>query len=268
MQTPVIVAWVIAVLIQILFPIALMVWFRRRYSVGWRVFLYGALIFFVFQMITRVPVVLVTSNIIRPQLQTSQAFHIAYLAVLGLTAGLFESVGRWVGYKWLFRGRIPYDWANGLAYGIGHAAIESVVLVGLSGLATLLQAIYITTSSIETLKATFPPDAIEQMLAAREQFMSMAWHQPLWGGLERVLTLPFHAAMSLLVLLVFVRGQARWLWLAVALHALVDITAPGLVQIVGAPIWAVEAYIAVWAACGLWLILRLRRTPALAASRE
>jgi len=70
MQTPVIVAWVIALLIQILFPIALMVWFQRRYSVGWRVFLYGALIFFVFQMITRVPVVLVTSNIIRPRLET------------------------------------------------------------------------------------------------------------------------------------------------------------------------------------------------------
>jgi len=263
MQTPVIVAWIIAVLIEVLFPVALAIWFQRRYRVGWRVFVYGALIFFLFQMITRVPLVQIVNRAMLPRLQSSQALMAAYYAGVALTAGLFESVGRWVGYKWLFRRRLPRDWANGVAYGIGHAAIESVLLVGLSSALALAQAVQMTTTSIEALKATFPAELpaqlLEQMLAAREQYLTMAWYDPLWGALERLSAIPFHVGMSLLVLLAFARGQARWLWAAVGLHTLLDFTAPALAQIVGTPIWALELYIALWGALGIWLTLRLKK---------
>ena len=65
-----------------------------------------------------------------PQLQDNQEALIGYLIFLGFTAGLFESVGRWVGYKWWFRNSLPYDWAHGVAFGIGHGGIEAVALVG------------------------------------------------------------------------------------------------------------------------------------------
>lgn len=259
MEPSIVIAWIVAIVIQISFPVALVVWFHRRYRVGWRVFAYGALVFFVFQMVTRVPAVLVLGRLVAPLVQASKVWQAVHFAGLGLTAGLFESVGRWAGYRWLFRQRLEYDWRNAVAYGIGHAGIESVLLVGLNSLATLLQAIQITRVSAEQLSALYPADVLEQVMAAREQFLAMPWHNPLWGALERLLTIPFHVGMSLIVLQVFTRGQARWLWVAVALHAIVDFTAPAMMHILALPIWAVELYVMLWAGLGLWIILRSRR---------
>ncbi|MHB0857102.1 MAG: YhfC family intramembrane metalloprotease [Anaerolineae bacterium] len=257
MQTAVIVTWVIAILIQIGFPIALAIWFKRRYDVTWRVFLFGALVFLVFQLILRVPAVQLISQALAPQLMASQSLLVLYLVALAITAGLFETVGRWVGYRWLFRGREDYTWRNGVAYGIGHGGFESVILVGLSSLFSLVQAIQITTSSVEQLQQAYP-ELLPQALAAREQFMALSWSDPLWGGIERLLAMPFHIALSLIVLLVFTRKQGRWIWVALALHALVDFAAVSLSQLAQWPIWAIELVVAVAAAVSLWIILRLR----------
>jgi uncharacterized membrane protein YhfC len=258
MRSAVIVAWAVAIAVQMLFPVGLAVWFHRRHHVGWRPFVYGALVFFVFQMMTRVPAVLVLGRLIAPLVRTSKVWQAVHFAGLGLTAGLFESVGRWAGYKWLFRQRLQCSWRNAVAYGIGHAGIESALLVGVSSLATLLQATQITRLTAEQLPALYPAEVLEQILVAREEFLSMSWYIPLWGALERLLTIPFHVGMSLIVLMVFSRGQSRWLWVSVALHATVDFTAPAMLQILDFPVWAVELYVMLWAALGLWITLKYR----------
>lgn len=258
MQTSVVIAWTIAVLVEIAFPVVLASWFWQRYRVKGRVFFYGALIFFLFQIVARIPLVGLLNRSLAPYVQDSQTLTLLYLAGLGLTAGLFESVGRWAGYKWLFRQGIPHDWQNGVAYGIGHGGIESALLVGLGSALSLVQAVIITGMSVAQLQETFPVEGIQQVLDAREQFMSMSWGLPLWGAVERLFTLPFHIAMSLIVLLVFVRGQTRWLWVAVALHALVDFTTPAMVQFLSLPTWAIELWIGLWGAMGLWLVLKLK----------
>ncbi|MHB1294648.1 MAG: YhfC family intramembrane metalloprotease [Anaerolineae bacterium] len=257
MQTAVIVAWAVAVLIEIGFPIALAIWFKKRYGVNWRVFLYGALVFLVFQMILRIPAVQVISQMLAPQITASQSATLLYLVSLAITAGLFESVGRWVGYRWLFRRRESYTWRNGVAFGIGHGGFESMFLVGLNSLLGLVQAIQITSASVEQLQQLYP-EAISQVLVAREQYLSFTGLEPLWGGIERLLTIPFHIALSLLVLLVFTRKQGRWFWAALGLHALVDFLAVFLSQIAGWPVWAIELAIALFAAFSVWIILRLR----------
>ena len=64
--------------------------------------------------------------------------------------------------------------------------------------------------------------------------------------------------MSLLVLQVFVRGKARWLWLAVLLHTLVDFSAPAMLHLGKVPAWGVELYLTFWAALGIWLAWHFR----------
>ncbi len=100
------------------------------------------------------------------------------------------------------------------------------------------------------------------MLAARTQYLAITGIEPIWGGVERLLTLPLHVAMSLVVLRVFTLGQARWLWLAVGLHGLVDFVVPGLLNLWGQPVWLSEAVLAVVAALCVFYIVRARRAEA------
>src|SRR5690242_19822700 len=119
----------IAAAFVILYPIALAIIAHRRLKVSWRYFGYGALIFFLFQIITRVPLVIWLQARLAPQLQASVTLRIAWLVGLALTAGLVEEIGRYVGYRWLMR-REEKTWSKAVMYGIGHGGLESMLLVG------------------------------------------------------------------------------------------------------------------------------------------
>ncbi len=252
-------AWGLAALLEILGPAALAVWFARRYRVGVQPFLFGAAVFIVFQMLTRVPLVQAVAPLIGPRLLGNVPLQVTYLLVLASTAGLVESVGRWLGYRYLFRDRLPYDWENGVAYGLGHGGIESAALVGLSQLDLLGhraaddgrgagQAVGAAARRGD-LAAGHPP----------QQIARTPWYLTLVGAYERAMTIPFHVAMSLVVLRCFTRGERRWLWVAVGLHALVDFTAPGMLSLLGWPVWVVEGYLTLWAAGAVWYIARAAR---------
>src|SRR4029453_2761562 len=92
---------VAAILFEIALPLLLGLVARRRLGVGWRYFGYGALIFFLFQLISRVPLVQVAQIALAPQLRASFTLQLIWVAILALTAGLFEEIGRYVGYRWL-----------------------------------------------------------------------------------------------------------------------------------------------------------------------
>src|SRR5437868_2858479 len=103
----------------LLYPLVLAWEARRRLKVTWRYFLYGALIFFIFQVITRVPLVTWLQSMLAPQLKASVPLQFGWITALALTAGLFEEIGRYVGYRWLMRND-EKTWDKAIMYGIGH----------------------------------------------------------------------------------------------------------------------------------------------------
>lgn len=105
----------------------------------------------------------------------------------------------------------------------------------------------------------FSGDTLAQVMDARQLFAGLAWHEPLLAAVERLATVPFHIAMSLLVLLVFTRKQIRWLFWAILLHGLADLTAVLLNQAVGDTPWLVELGVLAWGLAALWYILRRYR---------
>lgn len=261
MQTSVIASWIVTLVIQFLFPVALGLWFARRYGVGGRVFLYGALVFFVAQIVIRTPLLQALAPSIAPWVQSTPGHMTLYFAGLALTAGLFESVGRWAGYRWLFpQGHIPYLWETAVAYGIGHGAAESIILVGVNSALSLVQAVTISGMTPEALQAAVPQESLDAVLAARTQYLAMTGIAPIWGGVERILTMAFHVALALVVLRVFTRHQLRWLWVAVGIHALVDFVVPGMVNLWGLPVWLSEAALAVVAALCVAFVVRTRNS--------
>jgi hypothetical protein len=79
----------------------------------------GALIFFVFQVISRVPIVTVLGQLLASELKASTLFLYTWLAILALSAGVFEEVGRYIGYRWLMR-REEKTWNKAVMYGLPH----------------------------------------------------------------------------------------------------------------------------------------------------
>ena len=255
-------AWLIAAslsaLFVIVYPLVLALIAHQRLKVSWRYFGFGALIFLLFQVVSRVPIVTVLGNLLAPQLKASPLFLYIWLAFLALTAGLAEEIGRYIGYRWLMK-REEKTWSKAVMYGLGHGGLESMLLIGGLIILNIVNVVVLSSLNLNTLPAAQHAQVVQQVNTLNAQ--------PIWmvflGSWERLWTVPFHVALSVIVLQVFVRNNIAWLWLAVVLHALLDGVAVFLQQILGAGTNAsliIEGIIAVAGIASIWIIWRLRNS--------
>jgi len=258
---------IIAIAFVILYPLVLALIAHRRLKVSWKYFAYGALIFFVFQLITRVPAVIVIQAAITPQLRASPALLYTWLAILVLTAGLFEEVGRYVAFRWLMR-REEKTWNKAVMYGLGHGGLESIVLVGGLALLSLINILVLSSIGLSSIPLAQRAQAAQQLAAITAQ---PAWF-PLLAAWERLWTVPIQIALSVLVLQVFRRNNIGWLWLAILAHAIVDGVSVGLLQVLEpgriSTALIVEVAVAIFGVIALWIIFALRDRPTIKETSE
>lgn len=247
---------VVAVFV-IVYPFILGIIARKRLGVGWKYFWFGALVFLVFQLLTRVPLILVLAGtVLASLLRTSTAFIWTWLVIEAVTAGLFEETGRYVGYR-LFMRREPKTWSKAVMYGLGHEGLESMVVLGGGHILTLLTIISLSAINVNNLPVAQRQIIIQQVAAINAQ--------PIWLPLlaiwERFWSFPLQVALSVMVLQVFRRQQMRWLFLAILFHALIDFLSLALPQAFGQSTTSellVEGIICVLGLIGVWFIWRLR----------
>lgn len=240
-------------LLMILLPVGLIIWVQRRWSLPWLLFGVGALTF-VGSQVVRLPLLMGLGWLIGtlwPDFPREWATPFN-LVVLSLSAGLFEEGARYVGYRWLAKDACTWPQAVGL--GAGHGGIEAVLL-GLLTAFTLAQMFILRTTDLNTLP--IPAEQLTTLTAQVEAFWSAEWYLSLLGAVERGFALVLHMTLSVMVLQVFVRGQIRWLWLAVLWHALTNMVGVGVLQAAG-PL-AAEGALAVVAALSLVILWRLRQ---------
>jgi uncharacterized membrane protein YhfC len=219
-----------AVVFNIVAPIVIAVIARRRLGVGWRYWGFGALIFTLFQLLTRVPATQVAQMLLAPQLRGSQTFAYGWLVVLTVTAGLAEEWGRYVGYRWLM-GKEEKTWPKAVMYGLGHGGIESIVLVGGLGILGIVNLVVLSRLDLATLPMS---DEQRQQLAVQMAALASqpAWF-PLLASWERLCAMALHVGLSVLVLQSFTQGGLRWVWLSVLLHTLANLVVMGAPLVVG-----------------------------------
>jgi uncharacterized membrane protein YhfC len=249
MDPLVVATFAVVALLEIIVPLALGYWIIRRFSLSWRVFLLGAL-FFILVQIVHAPLVLATQNLLYLALLPSgTTAALAGLAVyLGLMAGLFEEIGRYLVYRYIFRRQgIALSRENGLLFGTGWGGVESmfVALIVLSGMVS-----YIVLTG-DGGAIPLPDDPAVQ--AEVEALSSLTPLDILPGLAERMMTITLHIAWSLMVLAAVVYGKKALLALAVIWHAAVDTVAVYLSQTQG--IWVTEAVVFVFAVIALGYIL-------------
>lgn len=204
-----------SLLVSILLPLGLVVvlWIWKRISL-WSVVV-GALVFLVFQLLTRIPLLNALST--QPWFRQMAENPLLIGLFLSLTAGLFEEIGRWLAFRFVLKDRRQIK--NGVAYGVGHGGFESVVLVGLTYINNLVYANLINSGQFETLIAPQLGPAAETL---RQQLVESPPLLFASAGVERIFAITLQIALSLVVLLGVRRGKFLYVIYAILLHALVN----------------------------------------------
>lgn len=237
-------------LLMLALPLALGVLLARRLGQRWGLFLAGA-VTFVGSQALHIPFNLLLLN---PRLELGQseltANTVLSALLLGLSAGVFEELARYLVLRAWQRG--ARSWRAALMLGAGHGGVESMLL-GLLVLLTLFQMIAYRGADLVALFSA------EELPLAQQQIEAY-WGAPaalsLLGALERLFALALHLSLSVMVMRSFTHANRAWLVAAIGWHALVDAAGVLSLPLLGAV--ATEGVIGALALISLWLVFRLR----------
>jgi uncharacterized membrane protein YhfC len=227
--------------LSLVLPLVVAVVLHKKLRFVWKSVLVGALVFLVFQILTRIPLLEYVQSAL-----SYQAFSMRHGILTGflvaLSAGLFEEIGRYVGFRFLLQKHL--NWESGIAYGIGHGGLESLY-IGTAFLNYLIYSFLINAGKV-------PPQLPTSVISA---LTDTAPPMFVVGGIERVLAFTIQIGLSLVVLYGIRSRRSTFLLLAILLHTLVDL---GAVMLAGNTL-IVETYVAVFAAASLVWILKSKR---------
>jgi uncharacterized membrane protein YhfC len=208
--------------LMITIPFVLGLFLAGKLKSEWRLFGIGALTFISSQCF-HIPFNYWVLNPIVTNLNLPSNFRMLPHAVIGLifglSAGLFEEVFRWVGFRFWIKGE--RDWKSALMFGAGHGGIESILL-GVLALYGFIQALSLRGTDLNIVVGIEQAPIVQAQIDA---YWAAPWHLSILGAVERFSTILFHLSASVFVLQVFLRKNILWLFLAVGWHTLVDAVA-------------------------------------------
>lgn len=234
--------------VSVLVPIIVLVYFRKKYNINWKVVGVGVLIFIGFTQILETPFHLFMRGnpAIAPFLENPYVFAIYG----GLTAGIFEELGRFVAFFFLLKKYLEYK--DGFAYGIGHGGIESILVGGFSALQTLIFANAINNGSFAQMAEKLPQlNLVKDMLIEQPAYLYFL------GSLERIMALVLQIAFTMLVLYAVKQKKYIFLVYAILFHAFVDFFA-ALYQTKTINIFVAEGITLLFAIGGFILIRKMK----------
>jgi len=239
----------ITLLLSVGLPVVLAVIVLKKYSGVLKSILIGALICFISQIVLRIPILQILSK--QSYFVEFSKHYLVYSLFLGLTAGIFEEVGRYIGFRGFLKDRLNYQ--NGLAYGVGHGGIESIFLVGIAYINNIVYSFLINSGSLDILlKGKVSPEVIRSIKSALIETPASTF---LLAGFERVFTMAIQIALSLLVLVAVKRKRLYYLAFAILLHTIIDAPA-AYMALVKVNIFAIEFVVLLWAVLSLVYIIK------------
>lgn len=244
-------------LLMIAMPLALGVFLYRRLGTGWRLFGIGVLTFIASQLLHIPFNIWVLNPFIRwlDESMSPMPYLVVAALMLGLSAGVFEEVARYLVYRFRLKAGRDRSWASALMFGAGHGGIESIII----GVWVLYGFVQLYAYKDANLELLIPIDQVEIARTQVELFWSLPWYGAILGAVERAATLCFHMSAAVLVLQVFRRKNMIWLFAAIGLHALFDAMA-----VCASQTWSVyvtEALVVAAGVASIVVIFLLRDKP-------
>ena len=231
---------------------------HRRQGIG-SAWLLGAAGFVIPQMLIRLPILnLLGAN--AGFVTFAQNHPMVYAFGLAFTAGLFELAGRYA-VALVLRRKLSY--ARCLAAGLGHGGIEAMLIVGITYVNNLICIFLIQTGSLDAMIAQTAAAGGDgaALEAIKQTFLTAGSGMFLLAGIERLLTMVFHTAMSLLVCYSLARRRPLpGLLVCLGLHTLIDCAAGlSLVLPQAAAMPIIYTLLTAMALLSLWIIRTIHR---------
>ncbi len=240
--------------LMIAIPISLTIYLTRKFKRGWRLFWIGAATF-TFSQVLHIPF----NSVLSPYLNHFDvialplSFQNLIISVfLGLSAGIFEEISRYVMYRWWAKD--ARSWGTGLLAGAGHGGIEAIFL----GLLVLFGYFQMQIARGVDISTLVTPDRVELAKAQIQAYWSAPWYMTLLGAIERMFAIPLQLACSILVLQAFTRRRFYWVGVAIIFHALADGIVVYMSQIGFQPL-VIEGIIGLFAVFSIIILLALRQ---------
>ncbi len=245
---------VLDLVICFILPVVIFIFIQKKYKKSVKVFLLGALAFFVSQIVLRIPII----NNILPQFTWYIAFQIKYPYLywifLGLTAGIFEELGRLILIKFFMKKNRRF--IDSISFGLGHGAIEAMIITGITYITMLVFAIMINTGGIGA-KLNLPQEAINAIYA---QITALSPLDAIMGGIERIIAMGIHIGLTVIIFEGVIKNKAAiYFIIAVLIHAAIDSSIGFMSQMFGFSVLAMEAVFAVMSAALMLYVYRARR---------
>lgn len=241
---------VVSAILAILVPIGLIIILAVRRKVSVISALAGALVMIVS---------LIIGSVSQLFLQGVIANNALFIVLLSIRAGLVEETCLYLAFRF-FLPRKDRVW-DAVMYGLGHGGLEAIALVGMTMINNLALTAMINAGSFDALlQAAAGTAQYEALIQARDTMVQTASALFLTGGVERVIAMVLHVALSILVFYA-VRMRRTWLYpLAILLHAAVNSIL--LFSLLDIGVWPMEGILAIATVlvCVLvWLLVRNRR---------
>lgn len=160
--------------------------FKMRYIP----FLLGMLAFISSQILIRLPLLQYLQANSTAYTMFSLTQPLLFAIVIGLSAGVFEGLARFVFMRFFMKQR---DWQSGFLFGAGHGGIEAILFVGIGALTML-----------------FSPTA----MASNGEFFI--------AGIERFFAMLLHIGLSIMILQGVVQQKFIYVLWAILIHGFVD----------------------------------------------
>lgn len=179
---------------------------------------FGVLAFFVSQICLRLPILSALGK---------QSWFLAfakqnttvYLIALAFTAGLFEETARYAGARFCLK-PAERGYRDAVAFGLGHGFCECILIVGLTEVSNLATCLLLNSGALSPSGTAGAPIAAAMAKLTAPLILMAVW--------ERVSTVMFHLAATVLVFRGVRDHQIGWYFLALAAHTVVD-SVPSLI---------------------------------------
>ena len=192
-------AMCVTLFISLILPVIVLIVYalkNRKQGVAGAWFI-GAAGFFVTQIVIRVPILSMLS-LMPGFMAFAENHYVVYSLMLGLTAALFEVVGRYASAKILSKN---LTFTKGFAAGLGHGGIEAIILIGMTYVSNLLYVVMINSGAIEGVIAQTEAMGVDvtPVYALVDTLVNGPAYLYLLAGYERILAMIGHVAMTLVV---------------------------------------------------------------------
>jgi len=258
MDSIVALTFLIVSVVEVFFPLALGYFLIKKYNLSWKVYAIGVLFFVLVQFI-HTPLVLVMQQPMTDYIGRLFPDHTiavaVYAVILGLLAGLFEELGRFIVYGRFFIGnKVPLSINNGVLFGAGWGGVESII-IGIMMLLTMFSYIYAAPLTDEqvtqinvSMNGTLTTEKAAEIDKQITDLLALTPWDILPGMAERIFAVTLHITWSVMVLSAIVEKRNLLLVLAILWHAATDALAVFIGQIYG--IMAAEGMLFVFALAG------------------